>query len=100
MEKKIVLNVEYDMTPENARAFVAELEEAGVLADIATHEGYLKYTYYLPLKPDDKLLLIEWWASQEALAKHAAQPCMATLRAIKEKYATGTAIHKYTEYEG
>lgn len=96
MEKTVVLNVEYVMKPGGARAFVRELEELGVLQDIRSHEGCLKYDYYLPLDGGDNLLLIERWTSQRALDKHQASPCMTVLRQVKGKYTADSKAEKFT----
>ena len=94
MEKKIVLNVEYVMKPGGAEGFVRELTEAGIVQEIRTHKGCLKYDYYKAMDSDN-LLLIEWWTDQEALDAHQACPCMAALREIKAKYATDTKLEKF-----
>ena len=94
MEKTIVLNVEYTMKPGGAEGFVREVTEIGVLQDIRSHQGCLKYDYYYAAE-GNKLMLVEWWTDQAALDKHLAEPCMDTLRTIKDKYATGTTVEKY-----
>ena len=99
MEKNVILNVEYIMKPGGAKAFVQEVTESGILADILSHEGCLRYEYFVPMDGGENLLLVERWTNAEALAKHAAQPCMAQVRAIKEKYATDTKLEKYTVLE-
>ena len=68
--------------------------------DIAADEGTAVvsaadgtvYTVY----EDENLLLVERWTDADALAKHAAAPCMAKVRELKEKYATDTKLEKYT----
>ena len=95
MDKTVVLNVEYIMKPGGAKAFVQEVTDSGLLAEILTHEGCQRYEYFLPLEGDN-LLLVERWVDAEALAKHAAAPCMAQVRAIKEKYAFDAKLEKYS----
>ena len=94
MEKTIVLNVEYTMKPGGAEGFVREVTQSGLLQDIRSHEGCLKYDYYRACQGEN-LLLVEWWTDQAALDKHLAQPCMAVLQEIKNKYAAGVAVEKY-----
>ena len=95
MDNTVVLNVEYIMKPGGAKAFVQEVTESGILAEILGHEGCLRYEYFLPLEGEN-LLLVERWRDADALAKHAAAPCMAKVREIKEKYAHSTTLEKYT----
>jgi quinol monooxygenase YgiN len=95
MEQKIVLNVEYKMGPGGADGFVRELTQAGILDEIRSHRGCLKYDYYKAMDSDD-LLLVEWWSDQRALDEHQISPCMATLRKIKGKYASSSTLERYT----
>jgi len=95
MDRTVVLNVEYIMKPGGARAFVQEITDSGILAEILAHDGCQRYEYFLPLEGEN-LLLVERWRDADALAKHAAAPCMAKVREIKEKYATDTKLEKYT----
>ena len=95
MDKTVVLNVEYIMKPGGAKAFVQEITDTGLLAEILAHEGCLRYEYFLPMEGEN-LLLVERWTDADALAKHAAAPCMAKVRELKEKYATDTKLEKYT----
>ena len=95
MDKTVVLNVEYFMKPGGAKAFVQEITDTGLLAEILSHEGCLRYEYFLPVEGEN-LLLVERWTDADALAKHAAAPCMAKVRELKEKYATDTKLEKYT----
>ena len=59
MEKNVILNVEYIMKPGGAKAFVQEVTESGILADILSHEGCLRYEYFVPMDGGENLLLVE-----------------------------------------
>ena len=95
MDKTVVLNVEYIMKPGGAKAFVQEITDSGLLAEILTHEGCQRYEYFLPMEGEN-LLLVERWTDADALAKHAAAPCMAKVQEIKAKYASSVILEKYT----
>ncbi len=89
-----VLLVRYQAKPDGREAFVEAMNSSGLLEQIRSEEGCLLYDYYYCAKDPDQLLLVERWASQEALALHAAQPHMAKLRELKERYLVSTELER------
>lgn len=92
--KKLLLCVAYTARPGMRERFVREMEESGLLETIRAEEGCLGYDYYYPASGADAVLLVEKWASEEHQKRHAAQPYMERLKAIKERYIAGTAVDK------
>ncbi|MFC3929079.1 putative quinol monooxygenase [Streptococcus caprae] len=69
-----------------AQAFVQEMESSGITAVIRSREGNLRYDYYVSHADSNTVLLVDSWASQEALDIHHASPEMEKIVALREKY--------------
>ena len=94
----LILHVTYTLKPDMARKFVAELEQGPALK-VRAEEGNICYDYFFSSSDNNKVLLVEKWRDEAALAAHMAMPHMADVRSIKEKYAESTAIEKYAVSE-
>ncbi len=83
----ITVNIKYTGTDGNALKFAEEMTASGsgTVAAIRAEEGNLRYEYYQSLDDPETLLLIDSWASQEAIDRHHATPMMATIAALREK---------------
>ena len=92
----ITVNLYYQGREGSARAFAREMTESGVVAAIRAEEGNLRYEYYQSLDDPETLLLIDSWASQEAIDAHHATPMMATIAALREKYDLHMTVERYT----
>ena len=92
----ITVNLRYTGVDGNARKFAEEMISSGTVDAIRAEEGNLRYEYYLSLDDPETILLIDSWASQEAIDAHHATPMMATIAALREKYDLHMTVERYT----
>ena len=95
-EMPITVNIKYTGTDGNALKFAEEMTASGTVAAIRAEEGNLRYEYYQSLDDPETLLLIDSWASQEAIDRHHATPMMATIATLREKYDLHMSVERYT----
>lgn len=96
MAMPITVNLRYTGTNGKARKFAEEMISSGTVAAIRAEEGNLRYEYYQSLDDPETILLIDSWASQEAIDAHHASPMMATIAALREKYDLHMTVERYT----
>ena len=75
--------------------FYRAIMENGIAAASRAEEGNEKYDYYLSPGNENELLLIELWASAEAVAAHSQTPHFKALGELKQEYVTDTTIMRY-----
>ena len=92
----ITVNLRYTGVDGNALKFAEEMISSGTVAAIRAEEGNLRYEYYQSLDDPETILLIDSWASQEAIDAHHATPMMATITALREKYDLHMTVERYT----
>ena len=95
----ITVNLRYTGTDGNARKFAEEMISSGTVDAIRAEEGNLRYEYYQSLDDPETILLIDSWASQEAIDAHHASPMMKTIAALREKYDLHMTVERYTNAE-
>jgi len=95
----ITVNLRYTGTDGNARKFAEEMIATGTVDAIRAEDGNLRYEYYIPLDDPETILLIDSWASQEALDIHHASPMMDTIAKLREKYDLHMTVERYTGVE-
>ena len=95
----ITVNLRYTGVDGDARKFADEMISSGTVDAIRAEEGNLRYEYYQSLEDPETILLIDSWASQEALDAHHATPMMATIAALREKYDLHMTVERYTSDE-
>ena len=91
----ITVNLRYTGTDGNARKFAEEMISSGTVDAIRAEEGNLRYEYYQSLDDPETILLIDSWASQEAIDAHHATPMMATIASLREKYDLHMSAERY-----
>ena len=91
----ITVNLRYTGVDGNARKFVEEMISSGTVDAIRAEEGNLRYEYYQSLDDPETILLIDSWASQEAIDAHHATPMMATIASLREKYDLHMSAERY-----
>ena len=91
----ITVNLRYTGSDGNARKFAEEMISSGTVDAIRAEEGNLRYEYYQSLDDPETILLIDCWASQEAIDAHHATPMMATIAALREKYDLHMTVERY-----
>lgn len=95
-EMPITVNIKYSGVDGSALKFAEEMVASGTVAAIRAEEGNLRYEYYQSLDDPETVLLIDSWASQEAIDRHHATPMMATIAALREKYDLHMTVTRYT----
>ncbi len=95
----ITVNIYYTGPAGRARAFVREMTESGVVADIRAEEGNLRYGYFFPMDDEDTVLLIDSWKDQASLDAHHASPMMGRIAALREKYDLHMRVERYVSDE-
>lgn len=68
---------------------------SGTVAKIKAEPGNLKYDYFTQLDDPETVLLIDSWASQEAIDQHHASPMMKTITSLREKYDLHMRVERY-----
>ncbi len=94
---KFTINIYYTGTDSNARKFAQEMTDSGLVDKIRAEEGNLRYEYFLPLDDSQTVLLIDEWASQEALDLHHKSPMMQQIAALREKYHLKMKVQRFCE---
>ena len=92
----ITVNLRYSGVDGNALKFAEEMISSGTVDAIRAEEGNLRYEYYQSMDNPETILLIDSWASQEAIDAHHATPMMATIAALREKYDPHMTVERYT----
>ena len=95
----ITVNLRYTGVDGNALKFAEEMITSGTVDAIRAEEGNLRYEYYQSLDDPETILLIDSWASQEAIDAHHASPMMSTIAALREKYDLHMTVERYTGAE-
>ena len=95
----ITVNLRYTGTDGNALKFAEEMVSSGTVDAIRAEEGNLRYEYYQSLDDPETVLLIDSWASQEAIDAHHASPMMKTIADLREKYDLHMMVERYTDAE-
>ena len=95
----ITMNLYYTGVAGNARRFVEEMESSGTADAIRAEGGNLRYDYFFSAADPETVLLIDSWASQEAIDAHHATPMMQTISALREKYDLHMSAERYYRAE-
>ena len=95
----ITMNLYYTGTNGNARKFAEEMVSSGTVDAIRAEPGNLKYEYFTPFDDPETVLLIDSWASQEAIDAHHASPMMQTIAELRSKYDLHMRAERYVSDE-
>ena len=88
----MILFVKYVCKPGQREHFLRALAEKGIVDAIRAENGCQRYDYYLSLRDENEILLVEKWTEPEAQKVHMTQPHMTELRALKEQYVAEAVI--------
>jgi len=92
----ITVNIYYTGQGNNAIEFAREMVSSGVVKDIKSQKGNLKYDYFIPMDRTDTVLLIDSWENQEAIDVHHQSPMMEKILQLREKYDLRMKVERYT----
>ena len=91
----ITFNIYYKSENNNAKKFVEEMISSGIVDEIRSKKGNLRYEYFIPLNDDSKVLLIDSWENQEALDNHHNSDTMKKIMELRNKYDLHMEVEKY-----
>lgn len=91
----LTVNIYYSGESSNARKFAEEMLSSGIVDEIRSEEGNLKYEYFFPINDSETVLLIDSWENQKALDVHHASPVMQKIIALREKYDLSMKVERY-----
>ena len=95
----LTVNIYYKGKDGAAITFAKEMVESGIVAEIRSKEGNLRYDYFLPLEDKETILLIDQWANQEALDLHHQSATMQRILDLRQKYDLIMEVERYIEDE-
>lgn len=95
----ITVNIYYSGINGNARRFAEEMISSGVVDEIRTENGNLRYEYFYPMEDKETVLLIDSWNDQHAIDVHHASPMMAKIMELREKYDLHMKVERYVSDE-
>jgi quinol monooxygenase YgiN len=95
----ITINIYYSGENGNARKFMKEMTESGVVDRIRAENGNIRYEYFLPVDDEETVLLIDSWQNQEAIDVHHASPMMGEISKLREKYGLSMKVERYLSDE-
>lgn len=93
----ITVNLYYTGKNGAAREFAREMVESGLVEEIRSEEGNLRYAYYFPMEDPETVLLIDSWVDQAALDFHHKTPMMGKIAQLREKYKLRLRVERYVD---
>jgi quinol monooxygenase YgiN len=72
---------------------------SGVVNDIRTENGNIRYDYFYPMNDTETVLLIDSWENQKAIDIHHASPMMEQITRLREKYDLSMKVERYVSDE-
>lgn len=93
----ITINIFYTGKGDAAINFAKKMVSSGTVEKIKKEPGNLRYDYFVQMDFDNNktVLLIDSWASQEALNIHHASPMMDVIIKLREKYDLHMSVERY-----
>ncbi len=96
----ITVNIYYCGVDGNARKFAKEMKSGGVVSDIRSEEGKLRYEYFFPMDDPETVLLIDSWRDQRSFDAHHASPIMEKIKGPREKYGLHMKVERFVSDDG
>lgn len=93
----ITFNIYYKSENGNARKFAEEMIKSGIVDEIRSKKGNLRYDYFIPLNDENTILLIDSWENQEALDNHHNSETMKRIVELRNKYDLHMTVEKYVK---
>lgn len=91
----ITVNIYYKGVNGSARKFAEEMTASGIVRDIRSEDGNIRYAYFFPMDDKETVLLIDSWRDQHAIDVHHASPMMAKIAELREKYGLHMTVERY-----
>ncbi len=95
----ITVNIYYTGEGENARKFAEEMVSSGIVEQIRSKKGNIRYEYFFPMDNPKTVLLIDSWDNQEAIDNHHRSPMMNKIIELREKYDLKMRVERFISDE-
>ena len=95
----ITINIYYSGKNGNARKFAEEMISSGVVNQIRSEEGNIKYEYFLPINNTETVLLIDIWKNQNSIDSHHNSHIMKQITELRKKYDLHMEVERYISDE-
>ena len=89
------VNIYYKGQNGPAKNFAKEMISSGIIDEIRSKDGNLRYEYFEPLEDEETILLIDSWKNQESLDRHHESDTMKKIMELRNKYDLHMEIEKY-----
>jgi len=90
------MNIYYTGTNGSVKKFAKEMIDTGIVNEIRSKKGNLRYEYFIPLDDEETILLIDSWENQEALDEHHKSDTMNKIMELRNKYDLHMKVERYT----
>ena len=91
----ITFNIYYKSKNGNAKKFATDMINSGIVDEIKSKKGNLRYDYFIPLNDEDTILLIDSWENQKTLDEHHNSDTMKKITELRNKYDLHMTVEKY-----
>lgn len=91
----ITFNIYYKSENENAKKFAEEMISSGIVDEIRSKKGNLRYEYFIPVNDNNTVLLTDSWENQAALDEHHNSDTMKKIMELRNKYDLHMTVEKY-----
>lgn len=95
----ITFNIYYKSKNGQARKFAEEMISSGIVSEIRSKNGNIRYDYFYPTDDNETVLLIDTWESEKALDEHHKSSTMEKIIALRNKYDLHMTVEKYIQTE-
>lgn len=95
----ITINIYYTGEKGNAKKFVEEMISSGIVEEVRTEIGNIRYDYFFPVEDEETVLLIDSWEDQICLDVHHYSSTMDKIIALREKYDLHMKVERYISDE-
>ena len=89
------INIYYTGSNGSAKQFAEEMISSGIVDEIRSKKGNLRYEYFSPLNDNETILLIDSWENQEALDEHHKSETMNKIMELRNKYDLHMKVERY-----
>lgn len=91
----ITINIYYTGKNDDAKKFVDEMINNGIVDKIKKEKGNLKYEYFYCINDPQTILLIDSWENQKALDIHHQSEMMNDIIKLRDKYNLSMKVERY-----
>ena len=89
------INIYYTGSNGSVKKFVEDMINFGIVNEIRSKKGNLRYEYFCPLDDKETILLIDSWENQEALDEHHESKTMKKIIELRNKYDLHMKVERY-----